>query len=205
MKIRTIAAALLSACLAGPSLAESAAEGDAEAGKAISAVCAGCHGADGKAIAPDYPNLAGQHASYMATQLTDFRDGGRKNALMSPMAINLSDTDILNLAAFYAAMPAIEGVSTEENLQHGKDIYRGGISSAGVPACSGCHGPSGLGNMAAAYPALGGQNTEYTAVQLRSFRSSERHNDPSEMMRSLTLRLTDGEIAAVSNYITGLH
>lgn len=181
------------------------AEGDAAAGEAKSAVCAACHGADGKSIQPAYPNLAGQHASYTAKQLTEYRDGGRVNALMSGQATNLSDQDILDLAAYYAQLPKIEGVASEENLTLGMNIYRGGITSAGVAACSACHGPVGMGNPKAAWPVVSGQNAQYLADQLRYFRSGERANDPNAMMRGVAQRMTDAEIDAVANYMAGLH
>lgn len=181
------------------------AEGDAAAGQSKSAVCAACHGADGKAIQPAYPNLAGQHASYIAKQLTEYRDGGRVNALMSGQATNLSDQDILDLAAYYADMPGIPGVASEENLTLGMNIYRGGITAAGVASCSACHGPAGMGNPAAVWPAVTGQNAQYTADQLRYFRSGERANDPNAVMRGVSKRMTDEEIDAVANYIAGLH
>lgn len=193
--------ALLCLCVS----AVSSAAGDAASGKANSAVCAGCHGADGKAITPEYPNLAGQHASYIAKQLTAYRDGARVAQLMSPMAAALSDQDILDLAAYYSQMTPIEGVSGEENLTLGQNIYRGGVTSAGIAACIGCHGPTGNGNPAAAYPSLSGQNVAYLAAQLKLFRSGERNNDPNEMMRALAHRLSDAEIDALANYATGLH
>lgn len=189
-------------CLAG-SLAQ--AQGDAAAGEAKSAVCAACHGADGKAIQDAYPNLAGQHASYIAKQLTEYRDGGRVNALMTGQAANLTDQDILDLAAYYADMPKIEGVASEDNLALGMSIYRGGITSAEVAACSACHGPTGMGNPRAGWPVVSGQNAQYTADQLRYFRSGDRANDANEMMRGIAKRLTDEEIDAVSNFIAGLH
>ena len=181
------------------------AEGDATAGQQKSAVCAACHGADGKALQPAYPNLAGQHASYLAKQLTEYRDGGRVNALMTGMAANLTDQDILDLAAYYSEMSKIEGVASEDNLTLGMNIYRGGITGAEVAACSACHGPDGMGNPAAVWPELSGQNTQYIADQLRYFRSGERANDPNAMMRGIAKRMTDEEIDAVANYITGLH
>lgn len=78
--------------------------GDPEAGKAKSLTCAACHG--GKGISPvgSYPNLAGQKEQYLIAQMTAFRDGTRENAQMTPMASGLSDEDIANLAAYYAAM-----------------------------------------------------------------------------------------------------
>jgi len=193
--------ALLIAWLANPAYAT----GDAAAGAGKAAVCAACHGADGKAIQPAYPNLAGQHASYTAKQLTEYRDGDRVNVLMSGQAANLSDQDILDLAAYYASMPKIQGVAAEENLTLGMNIYRGGITAAGVASCMACHGPAGYGNPAAVWPVLSGQNAQYTADQLRYFRSGERANDPNAMMRGVAKRMTDAEIDAVANYIQGLH
>jgi len=201
MKNWFIASLIAVTWFAGPANAS----GDPAAGQEKSAVCAACHGADGKAIQPSYPNLAGQHASYTAKQLTEYRDGGRVNVLMSGQAANLSDQDILDLAAYYAQMPKIEGVATEDNLTLGMNIYRGGITSAGIAACSACHGPDGMGNPTAVWPIVSGQNAQYTADQLRYFRSGERANDPNAMMRGVAKRMTDEEIDAVSNYIAGLH
>ena len=207
MKKHTLAPAVLLILLAwytGPA----SAVGDAEAGKAKSAVCSACHGADGKALQPTYPNLAGQHASYIAKQLTNYRDGDRVNALMSGQAANLTDQDILDLSAYFASMSPIQGVASDEDpeaLKLGENIYRGGITSVAVAACTACHGPAGLGNGPAGYPTLGGQNAEYTADQMRYWREASRANDPNAIMRTLSHRLTDKEILSVSNYIAGLH
>jgi len=211
MNMRNFAAALLllaatGLTASGPAMAaEDAPVGDAAAGKAAAATCTACHGADGKSILPEYPNIAGQHALYIAKQLSDYRDGDRKNVLMSPMAAALTDQNILDLAAYFSSMTPIKGVAEEENLTAGQNIYRGGITSAGIPSCMGCHGPAGKGNPAAAYPSLNGQNKAYLAAQLKLFRSGERNNDPNEMMRAIAHRLSDAEIDAVSNYAAGLY
>jgi len=78
--------------------------GDAEAGKAKSLTCAACHGGKGISPVDSYPNLAGQKEQYFVEQMTAFRDGTRENAQMTPMVSGLSDEDIANLAAYYAAM-----------------------------------------------------------------------------------------------------
>ncbi len=181
------------------------AAGDPEAGKTKSATCVACHGADGVALVPEYPNLAGQGEAYLIKQLREFKEGKRENTLMSPMAAPLSDQDMEDIAAFYATFPAKKGIAEEENLELGQNIYRGGITAAKIPACIGCHGPSGAGNPAAKYPALAGQNSAYIVNSLKEFRSGTRANDPGEMMRSLAHRMSDAEIAAVSNYIQGLN
>ncbi|MDP5033141.1 MAG: cytochrome c [Paraglaciecola sp.] len=77
---------------------------DIEAGKAKSVSCNACHGSKGVSMIPMYPNLAGQKAQYLVLQLKAFRDGERKNMLMSPMVSGLTDTDIENLAAYYASL-----------------------------------------------------------------------------------------------------
>jgi len=203
MNTRTLLASLLLFCTlstSGPLLAE----GDAANGKSKSVVCAACHGADGKAINPEYPNLAGQHAGYIAKQLTDYRDGDRANQLMSPMAAALSDQDILDLAAFFSEMTPIAGAAEDDNLELGANIYRGGITEPKIASCTGCHSPSGKGNPAANFPMLSGQNKAYLALQLKLFRSGERANDPNQMMRTLAHRLSDTEIDAVANYAAGL-
>ena len=85
--------------------------GNASAGKAKSATCQACHGIDGKSIDPSYPNLAGQHASYLEKALKDYRDGRRTNAIMAPMAMALSDQDIEDIAAWYAKQDGLEDLS----------------------------------------------------------------------------------------------
>lgn len=201
MKNWVYAASLVCVCLASPAHAA----GDAAAGQTKAAVCGACHGADGKAIQPAYPNLAGQHASYIAKQLIDYRDGNRTNALMSGQAASLSDEDIQDLSTYFASLPKHESISSEEELTAGMNIYRGGITSAGVAACTACHGPAGEGNPGAAWPVVSGQSAQYTADQLRLFRSEDRANDPNSMMRGVAKRMTDDEIDAVANYIEGLH
>ena len=95
---------LLSALFGLSVLSTSVFAADAAAGKAKSAVCSACHGGNGIAQIPMYPNLAGQKEQYLVLQLKAFRDGGRKNMVMSPMSTGLSDTDIDNLAAYYAGL-----------------------------------------------------------------------------------------------------
>jgi len=108
--MRTIAMALLTAgCLVAGA---AHADGNAALGKTKSAPCAACHGVDGKGvdgkgIAPNFPVLAGQHASYLVHALEQYRSGERNNAVMGPQAANLSDDDIADLAAYYASLKAL--------------------------------------------------------------------------------------------------
>jgi cytochrome c553 len=89
------------------------AKGDPAAGQSKSQVCQACHGLDGKSIAPIYPNLAGQHEDYLVKALADYRAGRRTNAIMAPMAANLSDQDIEDLAAWYASQDGLKDLSIQ--------------------------------------------------------------------------------------------
>ncbi|MFB3100844.1 MAG: cytochrome c [Gammaproteobacteria bacterium] len=100
INIRTI---LLLAVLISMPLSSHAA-GDVAAGKAKAAPCAACHGAEGISPTDIWPNLAGQKMGYLIKQLKAFRDGDRKDPVMSPMATGLSDDDIANLAAYYSSL-----------------------------------------------------------------------------------------------------
>jgi len=178
--------------------------------KIATEVCAACHGADGNSIGPANPKLAGQIPEYLAKQLANFRPGAnnkpaeRPNNIMAGFAATLSPEDMRNVAAFYAGQKLIPEKAADKNtVELGQKIFRGGIAEKSVPACAGCHGPTGTG-LPAQYPLLGGQFAEYIELQLRAFRSGERANDPNRMMRMTAARLSDAEIKAVANYIAGL-
>lgn len=181
--------------------------GDAEAGAAKATVCAACHGQAGKAIMNSYPNLGGQHYSYLLQQMRAFRSGQRQAALMAGQVDNLSDQDLRDIAAFYADMPVVGGVAEGVDLELGERIYRAGLGDEGIPACTACHSPRGMGNGPAAFPVLSGQNADYVAVQLRAYRAGERQTDEDtgQMMRGVAAELEDDEIEAVSAYVQGLH
>ena len=181
------------------------AEGDAASGQSKAAVCAACHGPEGNSINPEWPKLAGQHPSYIVKQLADFRSGARKNPTMNSMATSLNDQDMADLSVFYAAQERTQGLADPQHVEAGARLYRGGNVETGVPACMSCHSPTGAGNPAAGFPALSGQHANYTAVQLRAYRSGERINDKGEIMRTIARRLTEAEIETVSSYLNGLH
>ena len=110
-----------------------------------------------------------------------------------------------DIAAFYASQKPAPGTATDETrLALGKAIYRGGNMTTGVPACMGCHGPSGAGNPSAKYPALAGQHADYTVAQLKTFHDGSRNNDPNKMMVNVAVRMTGAEMEAVANYIATL-
>ncbi|MFK8067425.1 MAG: cytochrome c [Gammaproteobacteria bacterium] len=181
------------------------AEGDPEAGKTKSQACAACHSADGNSVMPDWPKLAGQGAKYLIQQLNAFKSGDRENPLMTAPTASLSDQDIADLAAYFSSQKVVIGAADPALVEAGESLYRGGDAEKGIPACMACHGPSGAGNSAAAYPAVQGQHAAYTATQLKAFRSGERKTDANNVMRDIADRMKDNDIESVSAYISGLH
>ncbi len=179
--------------------------GDATAGKAKSATCAGCHGMDGNSANPEWPKLAGQGDRYLDKQLRDFKGGARNNAAMAPMVATLNEQDMADLSAFFSSQTVQPGSADEKLVELGQKIYRGGNPASGVSACTGCHSPSGAGNPAAGFPALSGQYARYVEIQLNAFKSGERSNDADKMMRTIASKMTEQEIKAVASYVQGLH
>ena len=176
----------------------------AKAQPIASQICAACHGADGNSPLPMNPSLAGQHPEYLFKQLNEFKSGSRNNAVMMGMVAGLSAEDMRNLAAYYSAQKPSESAAKDKDLvAQGRKLFRGGNLATGVAACAGCHSPNGAG-IPSQYPRLAGQHPEYVATQLKAFRASERANDANNMMRAVAARLTDKEIAAVAEYLSGL-
>jgi cytochrome c553 len=197
------------------------AAGDAAAGEAKTAVCAACHGADGNSLVANFPKLAGLGEKYIIKQLEDIRagraNGGRDVVEMTGMLNGMSDQDLADIAAYFSSKPmqlsgakdievqASSGIKVN-GLALGERVYRGGNTKTAVPACTGCHSPSGQGNAPAGYPRLGGQHAAYIEKQLRDFRSGTRWNDGDQkIMRQVAENMTDAEIIAVANYIAGLN
>jgi cytochrome c553 len=205
VEMKSLYVVALAALFATPVMADEAkgpAKPDLAKGAASAATCAACHTSDGSRGAPTFPILQGQHADYLVKQLTEFKAGKRVNAIMNGMAATLSADDMRNVAAFYESKVAKPGLSkSPSTVALGQKIWRGGIADKQVPACAGCHGPTGAG-IPAQYPRLGGQHAEYVSAQLGMFRAGTRAN--SAQMMPISARLSDAEIAAVSDYIEGL-
>jgi cytochrome c553 len=183
----------------------SVAKGDATKGKTlVDNVCGACHGPDGNSTAPIYPNLAGQYPEYINKQLTEFKAGARRNATMAPNAAKLSPEDMLDVAAYFSAQqPKFHLAKDPELVAEGQKIYKGGNPGSGVPACASCHGPTGAG-IPVQFPRLAGQHSKYVLSQLHNFRSGDRTNDGGKMMEIIARKLTDQEMRAVAEYISGL-
>ena len=195
---------------AAQAAAQGSAKPDLDKGAQIAKqVCAACHAADGNSVAPANPKLAGQIPEYLHKQLVNFKAQGGKKAeridpIMAGMVAGLSDGDMRNVAAYYAAQKLQPAKATSKVLAAaGQKLWRGGNAASGVPACAGCHGPSGAG-IPAQYPKVAGQYAEYVAAQLKLFKEGGRQNDPNGAMRGVAARLTEREIRAVSEYAAGL-
>jgi cytochrome c553 len=182
------------------------AEGSAQEGETKAATCTACHGPAGNSINPLWPNLAGQHPLYILRQLEAFKTGIRTDPLMSPMAAPLSEDDMQDLAAYFAAQTPTGLEADPEKAREGERLYRGGDQKSGIAACAACHGPSGRGNPAASFPSIGGQHAPYVAAQLKAYRGSARKTDQAQnqMMRDVANALSDSQIEAVASYIQGL-
>jgi cytochrome c553 len=217
--MKTLALLLTAALVAAPAISSAAEEAPAHGASAPAApaaakpdtaaggtkfggTCAACHGTDGNSGVPANPKLAQQHPEYIVKQLTEFKAGKRVSPIMQPMAAGLSDADIRNIAYWAGSQKVKPGFAKDKELvSMGERIYRGGIADRQVPACAGCHSPTGAG-IPAQYPRIGGQHADYTAAQLTAFRDGVRKN--SVPMAQVAAKLNDREIKAVADYVAGL-
>ncbi len=195
----------LLAVIAGASLSAYAfAQDSADAGAAKAAVCLACHGPNGNSVNPEWPSLAGQGARYLAEQLKLFRAGKRTNPVMMPLAMGLSDQDIEDLAAYYAAQTPTGLEADLSYWQAGQKLYRAGDTAKEIPACIACHGPVGRGNAPAGYPALRAQHAVYTQKQLMDYAADVRTGLNADIMRTIAKRMTAEDIRNVASYIQGM-
>jgi cytochrome c553 len=188
-------------------VAAQAQEGSVDAGRAKSATCAACHGLDGNSVTPDWPSLAGQHTAYIVRQLKAFKAGDRVNVTMKPFADMLTDQDMADMAAYFAAQKPVPKGADPALVNLGQQIYRGGVPQRGIAACIACHGPSGDGNPLAAYPRISGQHATYVARTLGEYAAGTRRSDVelNQMMRNEASLLRDDEIKALASYVQGLN
>ena len=202
--------------MASLSATQALATGDAAAGESKVAMCSGCHGSDGNSMVSAFPKLAGLGEKYMTQQLRLIKSGERVIVEMTGMLIASSDQDLQDMAAYYDSKTrqvsgaqdiTLVGISNpEEALDYGENVYRGGNMKTGVASCTGCHSPSGNGNGPAGYPGLGGQHADYIAKQLLGYRRGERASGGNaSIMQGVAANLSDKEIKAVANYISGLN
>ena len=183
------------------------AEIDLQAGKEIAeTVCAACHGKDGNSINPVWPKLAGQHTNYLVTQIKAFKEGKeRQGPLMIAALAPLTDQDMINVAAYFNAQDRVIGEADPKLVKKGEALYRGGSQEKRIAACIACHGPQGVGNAQAGFPALSGQQAEYVVIQLEKYKSGERSTDLNRIMRDIASHMDKSDMEAVASYVSGLH
>ncbi|HEX5514826.1 MAG TPA: c-type cytochrome [Gammaproteobacteria bacterium] len=188
----------------GATAAVSAA-GDIERGRQQAAqTCVACHGLDGAGqAAAKFPRLDSLDVGYLTKQLQDLKSGARKNVIMQPFAANLTDQQIADVAAYYAAQTATVAspAATDPALMSlGEKLATRGDWDRHLPACKSCHGPDNQG-FGKDFPALAGQHASYIEAQLLAWRNGTRGNDPLNLMLAIAERMTDTDIKAAAAYL----
>ena len=173
--------------------------------KSDSGRCQECHGVDGISSNPKIPNHAGQYAGYLIKQLNNFQSGERKHEVMTIMAEDLTASDITDIAAYFASQKVMQGDGDGDNSV-GNNLFVNGDKARDIPACASCHGDKGKGRVAdnVTYPVIGGQRRIYLRTQLINWKLGERTNSSNEVMNKIAKQLSDDEIDALVNYISGL-
>jgi cytochrome c553 len=204
MSKRTVRLALLAAALAFAA-GEARAQGDASRGQQKAGDCGACHGPAGNTVVPEWPKIAGLSEAYVVAQLRAYQTGGRRSVLMAPAVRALTEGDMHDIGAYYAAqrITAASRPLDDGLVAAGERIYRGGVASRRVTACMVCHGPAGEGHAAVGFTRLGGQHAAYVAAEMEGYRDGRRA-DPTGMMQKIAAAMSDDEIRAVASYIAGL-
>ena len=193
-------------------------DGDAAAGATKAAVCSGCHGADGNAVAPVFPSLAAQSADYIVLQLRSFKNNWRTSPIMQPLVAALSDQDMRDLAAHFASLKRHSAASNaaSDDATRGKTLYLEGDRDRGIPPCQGCHGADAAGPArssrhlerpagASTYPAVAGLSPDYIVAQLKAFRDGERSGTTNaRIMQAVAQALDQQSEAVVAAYLATL-
>jgi cytochrome c553 len=180
-------------------------KGNPVKGKAASQLCQGCHGVAGISVEDLIPSLAGQYSTYLTKQVLNFRTFERKHQIMNAMATTISDAELLDASAYFASQKQMKGNGKGDNAI-AKNLFLKGDAARGILACVTCHGENGKGQApnVDTYPILGGQHKAYLVAQLNNWRSGERANSEGNVMNTITKSLTDAEIEALAEYISGL-
>ncbi len=184
------ATALIIAITPGPAMA------DAAAGREKAKACVACHGVDGNSTQPAIPSLSGQPQQFIVTQLFMFREGKRKDAQMSPFAVNLTNADLNDLADYFSMQKPtrVANPASAEKSAIGKRL-------AEQNNCTQCHGPALLGLQH--IPRVAGQHAQYLRTQLLGFKASTRF-DMDGQMTSAAQALSPADIDILAEYLAGL-
>ena len=164
-------------------------------GATLAQRCAICHGPQGVSDA-NSPNLAAQFAAVTYKELNDFKTGARVNVVMSPFAVNMSNQDMLDIAAYYSYLPRVPSNNLDPKLG-APQIITTGAPMRNIAPCGACHGD--VDNKAGS-PWLGGQSAVYIKAQLHAFAAGTRRNDISQQMRNIARQMTAEEIDQVARY-----
>jgi len=177
---------------------------DMEKAKTIAAsICVACHGVDGNSVIPNFPKLAGHHPDYIVRQLKEFIAGRRKSDIMVPIVTMVDPNDFKALGDYYGAQKPTPGTVTDAKAaERGKKLYMDGDEDRGVPACSGCHKDDASGNKR--FPRLAGQHKEYLITEMNNFKTGVRNSETGRVMREVAKRMSDEEIGAVAEFLTGM-
>lgn len=170
---------------------------DVEAGRLKAQVCTSCHGPAGNSENPEIPALAGQPAQALSTALYQFREGNRKNPMMSPFAVNLSNADMNNLAAYFSSQKRAPSshVTSAEALAQGPDLTV-------KFNCVQCHSAQLLGQQH--IPRIAGQQYTYLLTQLKGFKAMTRADMDGNMSSAASI-LSDQQIELIADYVSGLN
>lgn len=179
--------------LAAAGAPQAAKPGDVAAGRKKAAVCAACHGAEGISGSPVWPSLAGQQRGYLVSALQAYKADARRDPLMTVQAKGLSETDVIELAAFYASLSCNSAESSAT-----APVVSAVKSKAVV--CAACHGAEGI-SANPAWPSLAGQQQAYLVNALKAYQTGARQNP---IMAGLVKGLSDTDIGRLATYYTGL-
>jgi cytochrome c553 len=201
--------------LTGLMLAAAPRAADLDAGRAVVVggkeasvtPCFMCHDLDGVGdSAGAFPRLTGQAAFYMYKQLIDYASGKRPNDVMTPIAREMTEPQMADVAYYYSVLDepyAARPMVAPEVLARGRRIAEDGLPDADLQACDFCHGEDGAGDPPL-FPYLAGQYASYTELQMQLFRRGVRANDPLAVMREIAEALSDEDIRAVALYLEWL-
>jgi len=179
--------------------------GDPVIGEAKAALCMGCHGVTGNSMDQLIPKLAGQYGKYIAKQVRNYQASIRTHQIMGAIAASVSDEDLADMGAYFGVQTMMSGDTPSSN-QVGKNLFENGDMSRMQVPCNNCHGASGKGQNPrnSLFPVIGGQHKGYLLGQLRNFKKGTRNNSPGGVMNIMVQRLSDAELEALADYVSGL-
>ena len=200
-----LAATTASAVESAAAVKQRMGSGNPVAGKTKSTLCQGCHGEAGYSLEELIPHLAGQYSTYIVRQLRNFQTRERDNQIMHTISMSVNNTDLADIAAYFASQERMHG-NGWGNTPMAKNLFLKGDVTRNIRPCASCHGANGDGKTSkfVTYPVIGGQHKEYLRSQLINWRKGKRTNSQGGVMNKITKSLTDAEIEALADYISGM-